>query len=111
MSSPESSDYHTEELVKHCRVCGKRFPRGGPKFDKISTTTKSLIASCYDVQTENDNKKVHPPEVCHACIAQMRRIKKAQGTAILRTDSHRYPAMRNSSAADLLGGLHRVGKI
>ena len=68
MSSPESSDYHAEELVKHCRVCGKRFPRGGRKFDKISTTTKSLIASCYDVQTENDNKKVHPPEVCHACI-------------------------------------------
>ena len=114
MSSPESSDYHAEELVKHCRVCGKRFPRGGRKFDKISTTTKSLIASCYDVQTENDNKKVHPPEVCHACIAQMRRIKTAQGTAILRTDSSLFqwePHMNEEcSICDHFRSMFRGGR-
>ena len=87
MTSSESTNYHALELVKHCRVCGKCFARGSRKYDKHTVTPKSLIESYYGVDIENDNSTIHPPEVCHACVSQMRHIKAAQGKANLCTDA------------------------
>ena len=79
MNDPEA-EYHAQELAKHCRVCGKRFARGDRQLHKTHTTPKTLITTCYNVDIDNDNDKTHPPEVCHACISQMRRLKTAQGS-------------------------------
>ena len=87
MSLQTPADYHAHELVKHCRVCGKRFARGSRQQHK-SKTPKTLIAACHGTDIDQDDERVHPPEVCHACLSQMRRIKAAQGSAVFRTTAN-----------------------
>ena len=81
-----SANYHAEELRKHCRVCGKRFPRKTTQLDKNNTTTKELIETCNSINFDEESDDIHPLEVCYACVCKMRCIKKAQGSAFLRTD-------------------------
>ena len=83
MSSGHSIEYHAKELVKHCRVCGKRFPRGARQ--QKCKVAKALIAQCYKSDIDVNDNTVHPRNLCHACVRQMKRIKAAQGSASLRT--------------------------
>ena len=84
MSSPGSTcslKFHVQELAKHCRICGKRFSRGAREEPK----EKQLISTCYAIDTEKDDAKIHPPQVCYACVCKMKRIKATRGEAYLRT--------------------------
>ena len=82
MSSSEATEFHKDQLGKHCRVCGKRFGRGTRQESK----EKELISICYEVNTDQDDPDVLPPHVCHACTSKMRRIKAAENaSAFIRT--------------------------
>ena len=81
------NSFHSKELHKHCRVCGKRFPRKGQSpCNKNCENISSLLKTCYKIDIDNDNGEVHPPQVCYGCVCRMRRISKAQGAAFINPD-------------------------
>ena len=62
-------------------MCGKRFGREARQENK----EKELFATCFNVNTDDDDADVHPPRVCYACISKMRRIKATKdGSGFIR---------------------------
>ena len=85
LSKLSPADYHTQELKKHCRTCGKRLGRGARQQNKHDIT--DLITACYKTDLNEDSDAIHPPQVCYLCVSVMRKVKKAQGTAFIRTET------------------------
>ena len=85
LSKLSPADYHAQELAKHCRTCGKRLGRGVRQQDKHDIT--DLIAACYKADINHDSSEVHPAKVCYLCVSLMRKVRKVQGTAFIRTET------------------------
>ena len=71
--------YHSQQLCKHCRICGGRFIRQHHKTEK--NTMRTMMKTCYHIDVNNDHELIHPPEVCYRCVCLMKRTEKAQGAA------------------------------
>ena len=82
LSKLSTADYHAQELAKHCCTCGKRLGRGARQQDKHGIT--DLYAK---TDINDDSGEVHPAKVCYLRVRLMIKIKKAQGTAFIRTET------------------------
>ena len=75
-----SPEYHLQELLKHCRICGRRFSRSARKHSKNCNDTIQLIKRNYDTNVQDESADTYPPDLCHACFNKMKRTTKAEDT-------------------------------
>lgn len=61
-------EYHTNELKKVCRVCGKRLSKakGRDRSYLVSDNNKEL-AEVFGIDASSDSPDIHPVNFCHSC--------------------------------------------
>ena len=69
------ANVHKNDLLKFCRVCGKRLSRSRVSF-KCENYTDNL-ATTFRAQIGDDRSAVHPPLMCHPYYNVLQRSKKA----------------------------------
>ena len=69
------AELHQMELLKFCRVCGKRLSRNRVSFRCQNHADK--LATTFGLQISDDSTAVHPPLMCHPCYSVLQRSKKA----------------------------------
>jgi len=72
-------NYHNENLINYCRICGTQFHRGC-KDKKAKRDIQKLVETCYNVDVSLEDDQIYPQYICMKCFAQMRRIEAAKGT-------------------------------
>ena len=72
------ADFHSEELQKYCRVCGKRLSRFRVKY-KCEKRSEDL-AQTFGLRIADDDPAIHPLEFCHGCYNVMMRARRARDT-------------------------------
>ena len=70
------ADNHIQEMLKHCRVCGKRVTRFKAKFQCEKHC--SDLQDTYGIAVVDDEASIHPPFFCHSCYNVVDRAKKAR---------------------------------
>ena len=71
-------EFHLQQLVKHCRVCGKRLCKAKGRatiFDCVHF--KEDLLSTFGVDVSSDDNQVSPTKFCNPCYAIMKRTAKA----------------------------------
>ena len=67
-------EFHKEQLLKSCRVCGKRlrtFQGKGRSF--ACTSNCKLLLETFAIDVSQDQSDTHPPEYCFGCHGVIRR--------------------------------------
>ena len=69
-----SMDFHLDELLKCCRVCGKRLKtsRGCGRAISCHEHHTELLDT-FEVDTRSDDSDTHPPQFCFSCYGVVRR--------------------------------------
>lgn len=63
-----SIEYHTTELKKVCRVCGKRVQKAkGRERSYLVTEKTEDLSEVFRIDVSNDSEDTHPPSFCHSC--------------------------------------------
>jgi hypothetical protein len=76
-------DYHTKQLLLHCRVCGHRVVKKTSK--KQTYECKAFAAPlqiAFSINTLADNPQVHPEHFCHCCHNSMQRVISARAEGV-----------------------------
>ena len=70
-------DYHTIELRKACRVCGKRVNKAKERERSyLVCEYRSELAEAFGIDTSSDCKDTHPLSFRHSCRVFMRSWQK-----------------------------------
>lgn len=67
-------EFHQEELLKSCRVCGRRLKSAkgvGRAFD--CSSKKTLLVETFGIDIGGDDSAIHPPQFCFSCEGVTRR--------------------------------------
>lgn len=81
------SEFHKQQLLKHCRVCGKRLCKAkgrAPVFDCSDHSSDLLTSFGVDVSGAGADQHVFPPKFCNPCFATLNKDKKARKIGIPR---------------------------
>ena len=70
--------FHSDQLQKHCRVCGGNLNRYRVKYDCSKSSEKLLLT--FGITIVSDDKNIHPTEFCHSCFNVIGRCTKAKET-------------------------------
>ena len=74
-------DYHTSEVQKACRVCGKRLNKAkGKERSHLVQDHSSDLAQVFQIDTSGDMEDTHPISFCHLCRVFMRSWHKRKGS-------------------------------
>ena len=68
--------FHSDQLLKHCRVCGGNLNRYRVKYDCNKSSEKLLLT--FGITIASDDKTIHPTEFCHSCFNVTARSTKAK---------------------------------
>ena len=71
------SDKHTEELAKHCRVCGLRLQKTNKRAPSFPCSEKKEEIELTFAITINDDDKIYPNHFCSSCYLKTKRKKIA----------------------------------
>ena len=69
------AEYHQNEFIKFCRVCGKRISRNRVSFSCRQHADN--IAQTFGVFCRDDCPDIHPPFICHGRFSVTLRSKAA----------------------------------
>ena len=85
-------DFHKEELMKSCRVCGRRLrsSKGNGRAFECSKYHQELLKT-FSVDITNDNSDIHPPQFCFSCYGVIRRKAAADNKGL----PYITPAIKN----------------
>ena len=73
LMSMEGKEYHQNQLVKHCRVCGKAVKGYA---HSVNEEHRNLLAVA-GIDTSQDSKEVHPNSFCNGCYLTLRQMQAA----------------------------------
>ena len=76
-------DYHTKQLLLHCRVCGHRVMKR--KSKRQTYECKAFAAHlqiAFSINTLTDNPQVHPERFCLCCHHSMQRVISARAEGV-----------------------------
>lgn len=66
-------EYHTNELGKVCRVCGKRLNKAkGRERNYLVAEHSKELATVFSIDVSSDCDDTHPLQLCHTCSTFMR---------------------------------------
>ena len=77
----EGKKYHQNQLVKHCRVCGKAVKGYAHSVNKDH---RNLLAVA-DIDTNQDSKEVHPNSFCSGCYLTLQQMQAADLSLMVST--------------------------
>ena len=69
-------EHHREQLLKHCRVCGRRLCKAKGKAQPVYKCTEDLQILGVDIGS-GDGEDIFPTHFCNPCHAMVNRAKKA----------------------------------
>ena len=69
----EGKEYHQNQLVKHCRMCGKAVKGYA---HSVNEEHRNLLAVA-GIDTSQDSKEVHPSSFCNGCYLTLRQMQAA----------------------------------
>lgn len=78
-------EFHKQQLLKHCRVCGRRLCKAkgrAPVFD-CSKHSSDLLTS-FGVDVSGDDQHVFPPKFCNPCHTTLKKDQTAREKGIPR---------------------------
>ena len=76
-------EYHTEQLAKHCRICGKRLSKAKGKSTVYNCCEYTdQLQACFGVDVGKDKEGIHPQNFCNPCYLITRRSAKARQTGV-----------------------------
>ena len=62
--------YHDDQLVKHCRVCGKQLCKARSRTTSYwCSDHKEALEHCFGIDLTKDNPSIHPKKFCNPCYA------------------------------------------
>ena len=72
-------EFHNQQVVKHCRVCGKRLSKskGRPAPSYSCSDHSPQLNLCFDIDVCNDIDTIDPFRICNLCYAVIGRSTKA----------------------------------
>lgn len=71
-------EYHKEQLLISCRVCGKRLSKAKKHATSYSCEAHVLqLMTTFSVDVAADLPNVHPPKFCMLCYAILRKATSA----------------------------------
>ena len=102
-------EYHSTELAKACRVCGKRLNKSKGQRNRsflVAEHTKDLM-EVFSIDSSTDSMHIHPPSFCLSCRVFMTTWRsRATGTpAVSRVyiwEPHTEPDCRVSRVLNIL---------
>ena len=75
-------EFHQQQLVKCCRVCGKRLISAKGKKGKTHTFScldfRSELLETFMIDVQGDQSTIHPDHFCLACQSIVRRKRQAR---------------------------------
>ena len=66
-----NTKFHVEKLQIFCRVCSEPRALSSDRFPISKKAYSNEIEEIWQVNVLADNKTVHPPYICRACIIKM----------------------------------------
>ena len=76
-------EYHTEQLAKHCRVCGKRLSKAKGKSTVYNCCEYTdQLQACFGVDVGKDKEGIHPKNLCNPCYLITKRFAKARQAGV-----------------------------
>ena len=78
MNTLAMDEFHLKELVKHCRVCGKKLARFRVMYECAKFSED--LTHTFRLMIATDEPAVHPPQFCHGCYNVLMRARKARDT-------------------------------
>lgn len=71
-------EHHQEQLLKSCRVCGKRLHKANKHATSYSCEAHVLqLLTTFGVDVSGDVPEIHPPKFCMLCYSILRRATSA----------------------------------
>ena len=71
-------EYHKEQLLKSCRVCGKRLNKANKHATPYTCKDHVLqLMITFNIDCSTDVPGIHPPKFCTLCYAILRRATSA----------------------------------
>ena len=81
--SEAEMDFHLQQLVKLCRVCGKRLCKAKGRASVFQCTKfKEGLLMTFGVDVTSDDVQFCPTKFCNPCHAVLRRAVKANKEGI-----------------------------
>lgn len=79
MDDMEDMEFHLQQLLKHCRVCGRRLSRAKGRATVYQCTGHAAnLLTFLGVDVSSDQEDTFPPHFCNQCYAMMTRVRKAR---------------------------------
>lgn len=91
-SNTMESQYHSEELLKHCRVCGGSMVKQRVSYNTIEKA--DLLYKTHGIDTRGDQPDVHPTRFCIKCHASMLRYTLTTSVISFKWTPHSDPECR-----------------
>ena len=71
-------EYHTQQLIKHCRVCGKRLCKAKGKSTVYTCSNhRDQLLACFGMNVSKDKEDTHPKKFCNPCYLITKRFVNA----------------------------------
>ena len=79
-------EYHTQQLAKHCRICGKRLCKAKGKSTVYSCSEyKDQLQVCFGIDVGKDREDIHPKKFCNPCYMVTKRLANASRARVSYT--------------------------
>lgn len=75
-----SMEYHQEQLLKHCRICGNRLNKAKGRSQPVYSCTEHSadLAELAGVpNASSEDCLVYPQSYCNTCSSKLKRAKQA----------------------------------
>jgi len=76
-------EFHSEQLAKHCRICGNRLCKAKSRAAAyLCTKFQEDLLAYFQVDVHQDEEHVHPQKFCSRCYAARSTATKAASKKI-----------------------------
>ena len=74
---------HSEQLARHCRVCGRKLSKSKGRSTSYSTIDhQEVLLACFGVDVSHDDTELHPPKFCNCCYATAKQHMRRSSSMI-----------------------------
>lgn len=71
-------EFHSEQLAKHCRICGNRLCKAKSRAAVyLCTKFQEDLLAYFEINVRQDMEHIHPPKFCSRCYAAKTTAAKA----------------------------------
>ena len=102
------TDYHAEQLDRHCRVCAAMITGKAPKH--TSADIGDVLMKGLGVDVSNDRREIHPPYVCHNCCTKAKQYARSTVKSSLALQQWSPHTETNCTACALFRSSQRGGR-